>query len=97
MDNTWARVVGFSGIFWRHGLVAILKPFQALLLVGLVALYWHWGASGRRLAPFVAAAFILFTAFNPILWPYLYNPALIGALLATTTLGRHARAPIPDS
>jgi len=97
MDNTWARVVGFSGIFWRHGLVDILKPLQALLIAGLAALYWRWGASAHRLAPFVAAAFLLFTVFNPILWPYLYNPALIGALLAATTLGQYASEAIPAS
>jgi hypothetical protein len=84
MDNTWARVVGFSGIFWRHGLVDILKPLQALLLASLAGLYWRWGASEHRLAPFVVAAFILFTVFNPILWPYLYSPALVGALVAAT-------------
>lgn len=86
LDQTWARMVGFSGIFWRHGLVGILKPIQALLLAGLIGLYWRWGASGERLAPLVVVAFLLFMVFNPVLWPYLYNPALIAALVAAIAI-----------
>jgi hypothetical protein len=86
MDNTWARIVGFSGMFWRHNLIGVLKPLQGLILASIVFLYWRWGATRRRLAPLSVAAFLLFTAFNPILWPYLYNPALIGALIAVAAL-----------
>jgi hypothetical protein len=86
MDQTWARMVGFSGVFWRHGLVGILKPIQALLLAGLIGLYWRWGAAGARLAPLVVAAFLLFMVFNPVLWPYLYNPALLAALVAAIAI-----------
>jgi hypothetical protein len=88
MDNTWARIVGFSGIFWRHKLVIALKPLQGFMLAGLVALYWRWGATRRQLAPFGVAAFLLFTAFNPIVWPYLYNPALVAALMAVAAIDR---------
>ena len=88
MDNTWARIVGFSGIFWRHNLVGALKPLQGLILMGLAALYWRWGATGRQLAPFSVAAFLLFTVFNPILWPYLYYPALVSAIIAVAALDR---------
>lgn len=82
MDHTWARMVGFSGVFWRRGLEDLLKPIQAGLIVVVAAFYWHSGCSPRRLAPFVAAAFLLFTLFNPVLWPYLYTPALVAALVA---------------
>lgn len=82
MDHTWARMVGFSGMFWRHSLFHILKPLQSLLLASLAVLYWRWKATNQQAAPFVVAALLLFTVFNPILWPYLYNPALIVALLA---------------
>lgn len=84
MDHTWARQVGFSGIFWRHGLVGLLKPLQMALLIGVTVIYWHRGATAQQLAPLVVAAFLLFMVFNPVLWPYLYNPALIVALLAVT-------------
>lgn len=82
MDHTWARQTGFSGIFWRRNLVGLLKPLQALLVGSLLALFWWRGAQMGQLAPLVAAAFLLFMVFNPVLWPYLYNPALIAALVA---------------
>lgn len=91
MDHTWARMVGFSGIFWRHGLVGGLKPLQALLIAGLALLYWRWGATTGRLAPFVTAALLLFTVFNPVLWPYLYNPALVAALVAVVAIAADRR------
>jgi hypothetical protein len=90
MDNTWARMVGFSGMFWRHDLVAALKPLQALMIAGLIVLYAIWGATYRRLAPLGVASFLLFTVFNPILWPYLYNPALVAALVSAVGLDRSA-------
>jgi hypothetical protein len=82
MDHTWARQTGFSGVFWRRGLEDMLKPIQAVLLVVLAVLNWRRGATVRQLAPFIAAAFLLFVVFNPVLWPYLYNPALVAALVA---------------
>ncbi len=87
MDHTWARQVGFSGIFWRHGFVDLLKPLQTVLLASLVIVYWRWGATARQLAPIIVAAFLLFVVFNPVLWPYLYTPALIVALLALVPIG----------
>ncbi len=88
LDQTWARMIGFSGMFWRHHLVGLLKPIQALLLLGVAAHYQRGGATALRLAPYVATAFLLFTLFNPVLWPYLYNPALLAALVAVTRLGQ---------
>lgn len=82
MDNTWARQVGFSSIFWRRELEWLLKPIQMTLLLSLFALYWWRGASLTLLAPYITAALLLFTVFNPVLWPYLYTPALITALIA---------------
>lgn len=87
MDRTWSYIVGFSGIFWRFGLVGLLKPLQMVLLLGIAALYWLAGTHRRVLAPLCTAALLLFTLFNPVLWPYLYNPALVTALLAVTVLG----------
>jgi hypothetical protein len=88
MDHTWARQTGFSGIFWRRGLEGLLKPIQAGLLAGLLALFWWWGAQARQLAPLVCAAGLLFMVFNPVLWPYLYHPALVAALVALVALAR---------
>jgi hypothetical protein len=86
MDHTWARQTGFSGVFWRRGLEDMLKPIQAVLLMGVAALNWRLGAHPWQLAPCVAAAFLLFVAFNPVLWPYLYTPALVAALVASASL-----------
>jgi hypothetical protein len=36
----------------------------------------------------LAAAFLLFMLFNPVLWPYLYNPALVAALAAVAASTR---------
>jgi hypothetical protein len=84
MDHTWAVMVGFSGIFWRHNLVEYLKIGQAFFIVYLALVYWRAGAMAVPLFAFVVAAFLLFTVFNPVLWPYLYIPALLAALLASS-------------
>ncbi len=95
-ERTWAIMPGLSGLFWRSGLVGVLKPLQSLLLLSLLLLFWRAQAAVGRLAPFVAAAFLLFMVLNPVLWPYLYNPALIASLLAVVALGRyHRRRGIP--
>lgn len=86
MDNTWAHMVGFSGIFWRRNLVWLLKPIQALLVVGVSACYFVGKAPHRGLAPCIAAAFLLFLMFNPVLWPYLSTPALIAMLVAVLVI-----------
>lgn len=88
MEQTWSFMPGFSGLFWRYGLVGVLKPIQAVLLVGLLALYARWKLLAWQLAPLIAAAFLLFMVFNPVLWPYLYNPALVAALVACVALRR---------
>ncbi|NNJ09780.1 hypothetical protein EKD04_005525 [Chloroflexales bacterium ZM16-3] len=88
MDQTWARMIGFSGMFWRHKLVGLLKPIQAVLLLSTAALYHRGGSTTMGMAPYVTAAFLFFTLFNPVLWPYLYNPALLAALVSITPLWR---------
>lgn len=82
MDNTWARMIGFSGMFWRHELVGLLKPIQSFLLGSLLVVFWRLGAAPARLVPLIVATFLLFMVFNPVLWPYLYTPALVAALLS---------------
>ncbi len=88
MDNIWAFMIGFSGVFWRHDLVGLLKPLQAILLLGLGGVFWLYRCAAWRAAPIIVAAYLLFTMFNPVLWPYLYNPALIAALITATMLAQ---------
>jgi hypothetical protein len=81
-EHTWAQITGFSGYLWEWRLEHWLKPIQfgsVALVAGLFA--WH-GAPRTALAAHAVAAYILFTLFNPVLWPYLYNPALVAAVLA---------------
>lgn len=86
MDNTWASMVGVSGVFWRRSLEWVLKPIQAVWLVGLLVVCWRGRATAHQIAPLVAAAFLLFVVFNPVLWPYLYTPSLVAALVAVVSL-----------
>jgi hypothetical protein len=85
LDHTWASQLGFSGSFWRRGLEGWLKPIQAgmLLLIGGHA--WWRRPSDAALIAALAAALLLFMAFNPVLWPYLYQQAAIAILWACAT------------
>ncbi len=94
MGHTWAHHVGFSGMFWRHDLVNLLKPLQAVMLISLALIYWLRQATLSALLPLCVAAFLLFMLFNPVLWPYLYNPALIAALIAVSTCSHTYHHPV---
>jgi hypothetical protein len=80
--RTWQRYVGFSGLYWREGLEAWLKPTQALSVAIVTGLFAWAGGRPARLPRFAAAAFTLFMCTNPVLWPYFYQPALLALLLA---------------
>lgn len=79
--KTWQRYVGFSGFYWRTGLEAWLKPTQALGVAIVAALFAWAGARPARLGRFCAAGFTAFMVFNPVLWPYFYQPALVAMLI----------------
>jgi hypothetical protein len=78
----WERYIGFGGLFWRTGFERALAPIQWLLVGGIAALYAKRGAPGELLPSHVAGAFVAFMAFNSVHWPYFYQPAIYGALLA---------------
>ncbi len=81
-EQTWSEITGFSGWFWQRGLESWLKPAQAGCLALVTLLYAARGAAPAAMHRYAAAAFLLFVLFNPVLWPYLYHPALVAALLA---------------
>ncbi len=85
--RTWAGITGFSGLFWARGWEGWLKPIQGALVALVSVLYAVRGASRADLTRHVVGAYLLFTLFNPVLWPYLYNPALVAALLAVAADG----------
>lgn len=96
--HIWAVITGFSGEFWSRGHERWLKPIQALIVLGAAGLYWLRGARGETLGQHAAAAYLGFMLFNPVLWPYLYNPALVVGLVGLITPAaayRPARESVP--
>ena len=82
VDHSWREITGFSGLFWEWGLETWLKPIQAGLILCVTAVFALRGARLVDLGRHATAIFLLFMLFNPVLWPYYYNPALVTALLA---------------
>lgn len=82
----WSVITGFSGEFWLRGAESWLKPIQALIVLVVAALYWRRGARRETLCLHAAAAYLGFMLFNPVLWPYLYNPVLIVGLVGLVPL-----------
>jgi hypothetical protein len=83
--KTWDEITGYSGFFWIWKIEHWLKPIQMSLLAVVVAVYALRGALLTDLGRHATAAFTLFMLFNPVLWPYLYNPALVTTLLTIAT------------
>lgn len=79
--HIWSVITGFSGEFWLRGTEAWLKPIQALIVGGAGIAYWLRGAKAETLTLHATAAYLGFMLFNPVLWPYLYNPALVVSLV----------------
>jgi hypothetical protein len=82
----WVNHAGLSGLFWLSGLERWLKPLQALLVAFVALLYGRRGARRQELPAFGAAAFLAFMVFNPVIWPYFHQPALVAALLALAAM-----------
>ncbi len=82
-SRSWRDHAGFSGLFWAAGRQAILPLVQWALVAAVTARFLARGAPARWLPAYAAAGFLLFMVFNPVLWPYFYQPALICGLLAT--------------
>lgn len=87
----WSIITGFSGEFWARGAERWLKPIQGLIVLGVAGLYWRRGALAEALSKHAAAAYLGFMLFNPVLWPYLYNPALVVGLVGLVAV----RSPQP--
>jgi hypothetical protein len=90
--RTWVRYVGFSGLFWQRGLEHWLKPIQASSLLLLSVMYFLRKELAERAPSYVAAAFAVFMAFNPIHWPYFYQPVIMAGLVAAAASTRRAQA-----
>ncbi len=85
-DRSWAFEIGLAGPFWANGLQDWLKPLQTALVGGPFVL--GLGLRRRPLARagaalrWAAAAYLLFMVVNPVIWPYLYVPALLALVFA---------------
>jgi hypothetical protein len=86
--ETWSRYAGFGGLFWRAGAQRWLAPVQWSLVLGVAFLFARRGGRPERLPSHAAAAYVAFMAFNPVHWPYFFQPALVCALLAVAVAGR---------
>ncbi|MDQ2807337.1 MAG: hypothetical protein M3Z04_10570 [Chloroflexota bacterium] len=85
-DKSWRFEIGLAGPFWTAGAQSWLKPLQMVLIGGLIC-----AALAQRLRPLTtpaaalrwgAAAYLLFMVVNPVIWPYLYAPALLALVFA---------------
>ena len=84
--HIWSIITGFSGEFWSRGTQHWLKPIQAVIVALALGLFWLRGARAQQLCAHAAAAYLGFMLFNPVLWPYLYNPVLIAGLVGVGAL-----------
>jgi hypothetical protein len=85
-DRSWAMEIGVAGPLWQAGLQDWLKPLQALAVLGLFALSQIVRprplATAAGALRWGAAAYLLFMVVNPVIWPYLFAPALLALAFA---------------
>jgi hypothetical protein len=85
-DRSWAMEIGVAGPLWQAGLQDWLKPLQALAVLGLLALSQIVRprplATAAGALRWGAAAYLLFMVVNPVIWPYLFAPALLALAFA---------------
>ncbi|MBU6360717.1 MAG: hypothetical protein KGS46_11925, partial [Chloroflexi bacterium] len=76
-----------SVIFWNLNLQNWLKIVQIGLLSALSLIYWRQRATLKALPTFITAAFLLFVAFNTVVWTYYYFVAFVTGLFALAYQG----------
>ncbi|MDP9310729.1 MAG: hypothetical protein M3R24_07530 [Chloroflexota bacterium] len=95
--HIWSIITGYSGEFWSRGTERWLKPIQGLIAAVVALVYWLRGARAEMLSSHAAAAYLGFMLFNPVLWPYLYNPVLIVGLVGVAALAVAQAEPVAVS
>jgi hypothetical protein len=81
LGRDWAKQLCVAGIFWQYGAVALLKPLQ-MLVIGVLALrFWRRGAQRAELPTTLTCALALFIVLNPMVWGYLYWPAVVAGFV----------------
>ena len=88
LDRSWLYEVGLAGQVWKAGLEEWLKPLQLAVLASMVAASWDRLRSPADVLRWGSASYILFMALNPVIWPYLYTPALLGLVFTLAARGR---------
>ena len=89
-DKSWLYEIGLAGQFWQAGQEGWLKPLQAILLAAFGLASWRWARTPAVVLRWGSAAYLIFMALNPVIWPYLYTPALLGLVFALAARGRYA-------
>ena len=95
-DKSWLYEIGLAGQFWSAGLEGWLKPLQfAGLGLLAVASWWRLRAPADVLR-WGSAAYVLFMVINPVIWPYLFTPALLGLVFTLAARGREGQGKATD-
>jgi hypothetical protein len=87
-DKSWLYEIGFAGQLWQAGLENWLKPLQIVALGGLGLLSWGRLRTPADVLRWGSAAYLLFMVVNPVIWPYLFTPALLGLVFTLAARGR---------
>ena len=87
-DKSWLYAIGWASQFWKAGQEEWLKVVQFGALGALAVASW-WGArTPAAVLRWGSAAYLLFMVFNPVIWPYLFTPALLGLVFSLAARGR---------
>lgn len=81
-DRAWERYVGLGGLFWDAGRERWLKPMQAASVLLIAGLFARRSVPTPKAPAYAASAFALFMVFNPVHWPYFYQPVVMLLLAA---------------
>ncbi len=84
-NRAWIVHPGLAGLFWTMHAEHLLKPIQAILLASLAVGYARkTRATGARetLGAELVGVFVVFLLFNPMVWAYLWEPAVCLGLVA---------------
>lgn len=92
LDQSWLHEVGLAGQVWKAGHEEWLKPMQLIIMGGLMFVSWGRLRTPADVLRWGSATYILFMALNPVIWPYLFTPALLGLVFTLAGRGRDVAA-----
>jgi hypothetical protein len=97
-NHAWAAHPGLAGVFWTLHAERWMKPMQVATAGALAFVFWRRVRAARAsareeppLGPQLVAAFLAFLLFNPVVWGYLWEPAVAMALVIAASSGLEAK------